>query len=306
MAPEAIANVTAAGEGALVDLYGLGVVGYEMLTGRLPRPGIELGSLTEVLAPFAAPCELRDDVPPDLETLLLAMLETDPGARPSTAEEIEWRIRAMRGSGKALAGVMPTVLVVDDNREVSRVLGYCAAKELGECDIHYAVDGEEALQKVRELEPTIMLLDLEMPRVNGLEVAMYMRGARLAERCAVIAVSAGARESDLHALRVLGVQHMVLKDEHMRANLSALAYDVRRSGAAPRGYQSGAMLAPPLHERLGAVNSRNGRCLLGLCRRTRCPERGGLGAGAGRTDLGRAVPRAGKRGLRVWENGGPR
>ena len=237
MAPEALAIVSAAGEGALVDLYGLGVVGYEMLTGRLPRPGIELGSLTEVLAPFAAPSELRDDVPPDLESLLLAMLETDPGARPSTAEEVEWRIRAMRGSGKALERITPTVLVVDDNREVSRVLGYCAAKELGQCEIHYAVDGEEALQKVRELEPTIMLLDLEMPRVNGLEVAMYMRGARLAERCAVIAVSAGARESDLHALRVLGVQHMVLKDEHMRRNLSDALREVARitSTVSPSG-----------------------------------------------------------------------
>lgn len=219
MAPEAIANVVAAGEGALLDIYGLGVVGYEMLTGRLPREGIELGSLKEAMAPFEDPSCFRGDIPADLEAIICEMLQTDPAARPSTAEEVEWRIRAMKPDGAVDLQTKPTVLVVDDNREVARVLGYSASKAIGECDLHYAEDGEAALRKVREITPSIMLLDLEMPNVNGLEVAMYMRGARLAERCAIIAVSAGAQESDLHALRALGVRHVVLKDEHMRRNL---------------------------------------------------------------------------------------
>lgn len=225
MAPEAIANITAAGKGALVDIYGLGVVGYEMLTGRLPREGVKLGSLKEVMQPVAPPSEFRDDIPAGLEALVLEMLQTDPGARPSTAEEVQWRLKDVYRT-EAAKTQKKKVLVVDDNREIARVLGYAVQRELEDCEVYYAYDGEEALVKLREHDPALMLLDLEMPRLNGLEVVMYMRGVGLAERCAVVAVSAGAQESDRDALRSLGIHALVIKDEHMRSNLARFLDEV--------------------------------------------------------------------------------
>ena len=225
MAPEAIANITAAGKGALVDIYGLGVVGYEMLTGRLPREGVKLGSLKEVMQEVPAPSEFRDDIPAGLEALILEMLQTDPSARPSTAEEVQWRLKDVYRTDGDLAQ-KKKVLIVDDNREIARVLGYTVQRKIEECEVHYAYDGEEALVKLREHDPVLMLLDLEMPRLNGLEVVMYMRGVGLAERCAVVAVSAGAQESDRDALRSLGIHALVLKDEHMRSKLGQLLEEV--------------------------------------------------------------------------------
>ena len=66
---------------------------------------------------------------------------------------------------------MPTVLLVDDEplaREgLKRLLGSCHdVRVVGE-----ASDGKEGLEKIRELSPQIVFLDIRMPRLTGLEVA---------------------------------------------------------------------------------------------------------------------------------------
>ncbi|PIQ87216.1 MAG: hypothetical protein COV74_01460 [Candidatus Omnitrophica bacterium CG11_big_fil_rev_8_21_14_0_20_45_26] len=66
---------------------------------------------------------------------------------------------------------MPTVLLVDDEplaREgLKRLLGACHdVRVVGE-----AADGKEAMEKVRDLHPQIVFLDIRMPKMSGLEVA---------------------------------------------------------------------------------------------------------------------------------------
>ena len=63
---------------ARADIYSLGCVLYELVTGQRP---IDAGSSREP----AAPSELVSGVPPELETLLLAMLAQRPDDRPSSA-----------------------------------------------------------------------------------------------------------------------------------------------------------------------------------------------------------------------------
>ena len=66
---------------------------------------------------------------------------------------------------------MPTVLLVDDEplakEGLKRLLGSCHdVRVVGE-----ASDGKEALDKIRELSPQIVFLDIRMPKMTGLEVA---------------------------------------------------------------------------------------------------------------------------------------
>lgn len=60
------------------------------------------------------------------------------------------------------------VLVVDDSMLV-REMVHGMLDELGYRVVGSAVDGAEALEKVRELRPDVVLMDLEMPRLDGLE-----------------------------------------------------------------------------------------------------------------------------------------
>lgn len=65
------------------------------------------------------------------------------------------------------------LLVVDDNKDVVETLQRRLTKEGYEVSVAY--DGEEALQKVKEADPDIILLDLMMPRLNGFEVLKEVR-----------------------------------------------------------------------------------------------------------------------------------
>src|SRR5207244_11900954 len=69
---------------------------------------------------------------------------------------------------------MPGILVVDDHPTARRIIRSLLAKHHiyvgGE-----AVDGEEAIAKVRKLKPAIVLLDINMPVRNGIQAAYEVR-----------------------------------------------------------------------------------------------------------------------------------
>ena len=68
---------------------------------------------------------------------------------------------------------MKKILVVDDEKPISDIVKFNLAKEGYE--VFSAYDGEEALQKVEEIHPDLILLDLMLPKIDGLEVAKEVR-----------------------------------------------------------------------------------------------------------------------------------
>ena len=64
---------------------------------------------------------------------------------------------------------MKKILVVDDEKPISEIVKYNLVKEGYE--VFTAYDGEEALEKVEEVEPDLIILDLMLPKMDGLEVA---------------------------------------------------------------------------------------------------------------------------------------
>lgn len=76
---------------------------------------------------------------------------------------------------EGLAAELMKILVVDDNQPVRHgVIEILAARPDWEI-CGEAKDGAEALQKARELVPHLVLLDISMPGLNGLEVARLLR-----------------------------------------------------------------------------------------------------------------------------------
>lgn len=68
---------------------------------------------------------------------------------------------------------MPVILFVDDNKNVRQ---FCK-RELGREGYHVILceDGNEALQVLRKETPDLVILDVHMPRLNGIETARLMR-----------------------------------------------------------------------------------------------------------------------------------
>ncbi|MCT6858693.1 MAG: response regulator, partial [Apilactobacillus sp.] len=68
---------------------------------------------------------------------------------------------------------MAKILVVDDEKPITDIEKFNLEKE--GYDVVVAYDGEEALQKVEEESPDLIILDLMLPKVDGLEVAREVR-----------------------------------------------------------------------------------------------------------------------------------
>ena len=67
------------------------------------------------------------------------------------------------------------ILVADDDRLERSLLAFCARETLGEIVVLEAEDGAEAIQLGLQQHPEIALLDVDMPRVGGIEAAMTLR-----------------------------------------------------------------------------------------------------------------------------------
>jgi DNA-binding NarL/FixJ family response regulator len=67
------------------------------------------------------------------------------------------------------------ILIVDDHPIVRRGLAMCLGQQANLKIIGEAGDGREALNKVRDLKPEIVLMDIDMPQMNGLAVTDLLR-----------------------------------------------------------------------------------------------------------------------------------
>lgn len=91
------------------------------------------------------------------------------------------------------------ILIVEDNREVAFYTGTLLTPHY---EVYYATDGEEGLEKVRQLMPDVVITDVMMPRMDGLELCRHIRHDELTCHIPVIAVTAKVTEKDrLEGLR---------------------------------------------------------------------------------------------------------
>lgn len=70
-------------------------------------------------------------------------------------------------------GFRPHILIVEDNDSIRRML---AELFEGMYEVTTAVDGQDALEKVEEASPHIILSDVLMPRMSGIELVKQLKG----------------------------------------------------------------------------------------------------------------------------------
>jgi DNA-binding NarL/FixJ family response regulator len=128
------------------------------------------------------------------------------------------------------------VLIVDDEPHV-RVLIRVLLKQLGIEQVWDAVDGNEALEKAALHKPDVILLDINLPQVGGLEVLSKLKAAH--PKIPVIIVSSQSTMKTVLQTRELGAEAYVLKHAPKSEVLQMLsdAFDniAANSGDAPAG-----------------------------------------------------------------------
>jgi DNA-binding response OmpR family regulator len=86
------------------------------------------------------------------------------------------------------------VLVIDDDPAALRLTGYVFHR--ADYEVHVAADGAEGLSKVNEVKPDLVILDVMMPDMSGLEVCQRLRAQPATARLPIIMLSAKGQVTD--------------------------------------------------------------------------------------------------------------
>jgi CheY-like chemotaxis protein len=241
MAPEVILGLVRPGQGPRVDLYALGVVAFEVLAGRRPYPygTSHAVLLSHVTRPIPDVRKLRSDTPEDLVALVGELLAKAPDDRPESAEAVVWRLAAALGQLSLAPAITPlSVLIVDDDPRILDALRRSLLWSLPRLVVETTADPADALARVSRKAVDVVVVDLNMPGMNGVELTMNLDAMPERTRPAIVAMSGHASPRDVEVLRALGVRAFVPKDEGFVPRLCEVIGDVRRAarhgGPPPR------------------------------------------------------------------------
>jgi DNA-binding response OmpR family regulator len=101
------------------------------------------------------------------------------------------------------------VLVVDDDAVIRQLI--TVNLELEGFDVHTAFDGQDCLDKIKDVEPDVVTLDVMMPRLDGWETAAQIRRDDALAEVRIILLSARAQEADIERGDTIGVDAYLTK-----------------------------------------------------------------------------------------------
>lgn len=127
---------------------------------------------------------------------------------------------------------MKKILVVDDEKPISDIIKFNLEKEGYE--IVTAFDGEEALEKVEEESPDLIVLDVMLPKIDGLEV---VREVRKKHSMPIIMVTAKETEIDKVLGLELGADDYVTKPFSNRELVARVKANLRRQSSTQSAEQ---------------------------------------------------------------------
>jgi DNA-binding response OmpR family regulator len=123
-----------------------------------------------------------------------------------------------------------TVLVIDDEKDLLELVRYNLEKE--HLDVITANDGQSGLEIGLKHKPDLVLLDLMMPGMNGMEVCKQLRADARTSRVPIIMLTAKAAETDKIVGLEMGADDYITKPFSVRELIARVRALLRRSGPA--------------------------------------------------------------------------
>lgn len=101
------------------------------------------------------------------------------------------------------------ILIADDNQANCELLdAYLADLD---CEVDFAVDGQDTLDKVQSFQPDLLLLDIMMPKLNGFEVCQQIKSDPELRRTMVLMVTALNERGDIERAVQAGTDDFLSK-----------------------------------------------------------------------------------------------
>jgi serine/threonine-protein kinase len=205
------------------DVYSLGCVAYELLTGREPfetKSNLEM-MLFHATKPVAPPSTLRVGLSPAFDDAILRALAKDAKDRTPSAEAFRIALVAARDGLRE----PDRILVAEDDADFREALEIALTREFPHADIECVPDGRAALEAFERKTPSVAILDLAMPHLDGLELTGLLRARESSATMPIIVLTASGGPEEWKRLSAMGADRFLVKP----VNLHDVVAMVRRA-----------------------------------------------------------------------------
>jgi CheY-like chemotaxis protein/anti-sigma regulatory factor (Ser/Thr protein kinase) len=110
---------------------------------------------------------------------------------------------------KAVVTQSQRILVIDDNRDAARSLAMLL--QLSGHEVEMAHDGRQAIEQAEAWKPSVMLLDLGMPEMNGYDVCRTVRQTAWGKSIRIVALTGWGQDQDRRKTREAGFDDHLVK-----------------------------------------------------------------------------------------------
>ena len=126
----------------------------------------------------------------------------------------------------------PKILVVDDEEDILELIRFNLSAE--GFQVICAATGEEALERAKSGAPVLILLDLMLPGMDGLEVAKRLKSQAGTREIPIVMLTAKGEEEDIVKGLEMGADDYITKPFSRKVLSARIRAVLRRKGAAPR------------------------------------------------------------------------
>lgn len=128
-------------------------------------------------------------------------------------------------------GLMKKIMIIEDQLNIIELIRFNLEQQNYEVD--YATDGESGLKKIREGDFDLLILDLMLPKIDGITVCKTLRAVPQFQKMPILMLTAKSTETDKVLGLEIGADDYVTKPFSVRELMARVSALLRRTEATP-------------------------------------------------------------------------